>query len=479
VTNSPINAVKQLRLKYPGDDKLLFRDLSLEIRRGEKVLLLGPSGCGKSTLLQVLSGLVPSALALPMKCEERVVPQRWGCVFQDPDTQFCMPYADEELAFALENLQVVPSEMPALIRYYMDLVGLRFEDTHVPIASFSQGMKQRLAIASAMALEPEVLYLDEPTALLDPEGTEQMWDTLLSLPREPTMLIVEHKIDRALQIVDRVISFNGSGEVVADQSPERFLAADRGTLHASGIWYPGIWTDYDAQRTAAAWTRPLPPSPVRPVLELRDFAGYRGRQPVIRVPEATVWQGEWVSVMGRNGAGKSSLLLAIMRLIRSEGDCLLEGCECAKTSRAAERTGFVFQNPELQFLTNSALDELTFSLRQSSLAPEACRRQARELLSRFGLDGCEDRHPYQLSMGQKRRLSVATAVGCGKPLLLLDEPTFGLDARSAIGTLELLEELRREGAAILMVTHDPDIASRFSTRIWTIEDGALKEDAPC
>lgn len=473
-----INGVNQLRLKYPGDPDLLFRDLTFSVRKGEKVLLLGPSGCGKSTLLQVLCGLVPNAVALPMKCEELTVPDRWGYVFQDPDTQFCMPYADEELAFTLENLRTPPSDMPALIRSYLEAVGLSFEDPHAAIASFSQGMKQRLAIAAALALDPDVLYLDEPTALLDPEGTGQVWDTILSLPGERTMLIVEHRIDRVLPSVDRIVLFNGSGEIVADGMPERLLVDHREALVAGGVWYPGIWQDYDA-RGGGKDPRPLPKASGDSVLKMREFVGYRGRKPVIRVPEAVVRPGEWVSVMGCNGAGKSSLLLAIMRLIRTEGACTVCGYEGTKTDRIAADVGFVFQNPELQFLTDSVLEELTFGMRQPGLSLEAARQAAGKLVSRFGLDGYEDRHPYQLSMGQKRRLSVATAIGGGKRLLLLDEPTFGLDARSTFAVLELLEELRREGAAILMVTHDPDIASRFSTRIWTIADGLLKEDAAC
>jgi len=476
MTSQTINSVNQLRLKYPGEETLLFKDLSISIRKGEKVLLLGPSGSGKSTLLQVLSGLVPDALELPMKCKEQVVPKRWGYVFQDPDTQFCMPYADEELAFTLENLQVPQAEMPGLIRKYMEMVGLHFEDLHVPISTFSQGMKQRLAIAAALALEPEVLYLDEPTALLDPEGTAQVWETIQSLSGERTLLIVEHKISKVLQDVDRVILFNEAGEIIADKAPEQFFTEERESLIECGLWYPSIWQDYDARHRAEK--RDVPETG-GPIVVIRDFVGYRGKQPKIHVPEATVHAGEWISVVGSNGAGKSTLLLAIMRLIQTAGDCQVGDYAGEKTIQIAQRTGFVFQNPELQFLTDSVEDELMFGLLQTNKSQVQCKQSASELLTRFRLDGYQDRHPYQLSMGQKRRLSVATAVSGGKPLLLLDEPTFGLDAISTFQTLELLEELRRKGTAIIMVTHDLDIASRFSTRIWTIEEGLLREDKSC
>ncbi|VTR63149.1 ABC transporter-like protein [Actinobacillus pleuropneumoniae] len=156
----------------------MFKDLSFSAARGEKVLLLGPSGCGKSTLLQVLSGMIPRATEVPMKCEAQLVPRSWGYVFQDPDTQFCMPYVDEELAFVLENLSVPRDEMKERMQAVLHEVGLDLQELHVPIGHLSQGMKQRLALASALLLEPEVLFLDEPSALLDPEGREQIWSAV-------------------------------------------------------------------------------------------------------------------------------------------------------------------------------------------------------------------------------------------------------------------------------------------------------------
>jgi len=170
--------VTRLRLKYPGEQSLVCKDLSIGVRRGEKVLLLGPSGCGKSTLLQVLCGLAPEAVPVALKYDSRVVPKRWGCVFQDPETQFCMPYVDEELAFIYENLQVPRAEMYDRMQDCLQRVGLRLDDMHTPIDTLSQGQKQRLALAAVLALEPEVMFLDEPTALLDPEATTVVWDGL-------------------------------------------------------------------------------------------------------------------------------------------------------------------------------------------------------------------------------------------------------------------------------------------------------------
>src|SRR5690625_652372 len=191
-----MNSIKldNLRLKFPGEQSLLFKSLSLHIPPGQKVLLLGPSGSGKSTLLQVLSGIIPETVDMPMKADEIQLPRSWGFVFQDPETQFCMAYVDEELAFVLENLQIPRAEMETHMRNILADVGLHFDDLHTPIDTLSQGMKQRLALASVLLLEPNVLFLDEPTALLDPAGTEKIWENVKQISTDKTVIIVEHKI---------------------------------------------------------------------------------------------------------------------------------------------------------------------------------------------------------------------------------------------------------------------------------------------
>ncbi|MCS0543450.1 energy-coupling factor ABC transporter ATP-binding protein, partial [Aeromonas veronii] len=167
-----IAILENLRLTFPGDKSLLFKDFSCHIKKGEKILILGPSGCGKSTILQVLSGIIPNSIELPMKVNKLQIPEEWGYVFQDPDSQFCMPYVDEELAFVLENLQIPRDQMDERIKSLLEQVGLNLEDIHTNIQTLSGGMKQRLAIASVLALEPDVLFLDEPSSMLDPEGTK-------------------------------------------------------------------------------------------------------------------------------------------------------------------------------------------------------------------------------------------------------------------------------------------------------------------
>ncbi|MHA7964310.1 ABC transporter ATP-binding protein [Paenibacillus sp. CAU 1782] len=494
---------ENLRLKYPGEDGLLFQGLSLSIKKGTKTLLLGPSGCGKSTLLQALSGLVPNSIELPMKHDGITVPQHSGYVFQDPDTQFCMPYVDEELAFVLENLKVPRAEMPAAILALLELVGLQLGDAHTLIGTISQGMKQRLAIASALALKPEVLFLDEPTALLDPGGTRQVWDTIKRNAAGKTIVIVEHKINEVLDWVDRILVMGPDGSWIADGTPSDVFASCRDLLTEYGIWHPGVWEEHrrklrceesgyivdlapdskEALRTASDSGSAIGPrdasksaaSGSLPRLALEHFRGRRGGEIKIEVERAIVKPGEWVAVTGANGAGKSSLLLGIMGLIKTEGHRKVENLLNGKVEQVAELAAFVFQNPELQFIAGTVEEEISFSIPRDRVHSREREQRITETLERFQLLPYRKRHPYQLSMGQKRRLSVAAAMERGQQLLLLDEPTFGLDASNTFALLDKLEELRRSGTSIVMVTHDEDIVRDYAAVIWHVEKGKIAE----
>ncbi|MNW28952.1 putative HMP/thiamine import ATP-binding protein YkoD [compost metagenome] len=476
--------VSNLRLKFPGEQELLFRGLSLSVRKGEKLLLLGPSGCGKSTLLQVLSGMIPRSIEVPMKCDEVIVPEHSGVVFQDPDTQFCMSFADEELAFVLENRCIPREEMPSRIRDCLTQVGLAEESARMPIQAMSQGMKQRLAVASVLAAEAEVLFLDEPTALLDEEGTLQVWDTISGIATDKTLIIVEHKISDIIQLVDRIVVLSPNGEIIADGTPEEVFATSGDTLRAFGIWYPGVWTEAasprlsdDAATEAHCVANRLQRNEnlycngASPVMELGNFAGLRSRTEVIRVEKAQVFPGQWIGITGPNGAGKSSLLLSMMGLLKTTGRYEVYHRPAGKTGQLAAHIGFVFQNPEFQFVTNSVYEEVEYSVLFDLPNAEQRKHRIQQLLDQFGLLPMKHRHPYQLSLGQKRRLSIATAIIREPKVLLLDEPTFGQDARNTFAILDLLESLRSAGTAIIMVTHDAEAVRRYCTDEWRVRHG--------
>ncbi|WP_328801822.1 ABC transporter ATP-binding protein [Paenibacillus sp. LX16] len=471
-TEDVVASITRLRLKFPGEQELLFHNMSLSVHKGEKLLLLGPSGCGKSTLLQVLSGLIPRTIEVPMKYDAAVIPSVSGIVFQDPDTQFCMSYADEELAFVLENNQVPREQMQSRIRELLIQVGLSTDDIHMPIGNMSQGMKQRLAIASVLAMEPEVLFLDEPTALLDEEGTTQVWDTIRNISVEQTLVIVEHKINEIVHDVDRIVVLSAQGEIIVDGRAEEVFHMHRQALSEYGVWYPGVWNESSSPRWSESVTQQNGAG--TDLLELEHFSGLRSLSSVIYVEHAQVKPGDWIGVVGENGAGKSSLLLSMMRLLRTQGRYSVCGIEAGSTEQLAERIGFAFQNPELQFVAHTVRKELEYSLPKSLFSAEQCRERVDRMLVQFGLERLDERHPYQLSLGQKRRLSIATAMIRKPEVLLLDEPTFGQDAQNTFVMLDMLEQLRAAGTAIVMVTHDPEIIRRYCTDIWRIQKGELQ-----
>lgn len=469
----PAVSVTNLRLAFSGEKSLLFKDLSVSIEHGEKVLLLGPSGSGKSTLLQVLTGLIPELIEVPIKHDDIQLPESWGFLFQDPETQFCMPYADEEIAFVLENLGVPQNEMPARIKAALKKVGLKLDDVHAAISTMSQGMKQRLALASILALEPEVLFLDEPSALLDPEGAEQIWTAIKESIQDKTAIIVEHQLDHVVDFIDRVIMFNDQGEIVADGPKDFVFTQYKQWMDEQGIWSPGVWERYIYSTRYRRLDAQQASTKTNTLLTLQNFRGFRGKQQKIEVPQATVGEGEWIAITGPNGAGKSTLLLSLMQLTRTEGHYDIQGQSVSTIKNLSEKIAFVFQNPEMQFVTNSVYEEVAFSLRKENRMDEA---KVEELLSLFHLSAKRLSHPYQLSLGQKRRLSVAAAVVMAQPIILLDEPTFGQDAQNTFAILEKLEQWRKQGTTIVMVTHDMEIVRFFATRVWHVAEGKLVSD---
>lgn len=441
------------------------------------MLLLGPSGSGKSTLLKVITGLIPEAIEEPVEWKERKTLDSWGYVFQDPDSQFCMPYVDEEIAFVLENMGVPTFDMAREIDYYLQQVGLDFAEAHRPISSLSQGQKQRLALASALALEPDTLVLDEPTALLDPEGTSEIWQHVRTLGRDKTLLIVEHKIEEIIEFVDRVLVLDQEGALVVDGSPEEVQQNHRSLLDRYGIWHAESWGVHDqGYQIEVESNTNFPNDSEPPLLDIKHLKGFYNEKTCITMPNVQVQEGEWITITGPNGAGKSSLLMALMKLITTKGSAQLQGQHISDTTELASEIGFIFQNPELQFVAQSVYEEVAFTLRKEQLPDQQIGIKVEHILKQFSLKALADENPYRLSTGQQRRLSVASVLVADRKLLLLDEPTFGQDAGNTFTILKELERYRKQGASLLMVTHEPHIIQRYATRVWEIEDGELQAD---
>jgi len=436
------------------------------------VLLLGASGSGKSTLLAGLAGLLEGGHSEGVLRVEGVDPRgardRTGIVFQDPESQLVMARAGDEVAFGLENRCLPADEIWPRVDGALDQVGFPYGRDR-PTDALSGGEQQRLALASAMALEPGLLLLDEPTANLDPDGAALVraaLERVLDGGRR-TLLLVEHRVAEAVALVDRVVVLQASGGVIADGRPEAVFAERGDELAAAGIWVPAHPLPIPTRRSGGA------PAPqlVADQLAYR-FPGEGGL--AVGPIDLEVRSSEALAIVGANGAGKSTLALLLGGLLRpTRGSVRAAGSLASRSEEPVWRwparglaagIGSVFQNPEHQFLTGRVIDELTLAPPHAGRSAADARARADDLLGRLHLDGVAEANPFTLSGGEKRRLSVATALAADPAVLLLDEPTFGQDRRTAVELLDLLAALRDAGTAVCFVTHDAPFAAALADR---------------
>lgn len=505
--------VDRLTLRHIGRRRPALNDLSLRWHEGERLLLLGPSGSGKSTLALCLNGIVPHSLDAHWESGTvRVggvdtrdparddLTRRVGVVFQDPEAQLVTLEVDDEIAFGLENQALPRAEIVERVRAARAAMGLGGVRTPRRLAQLSGGTKQRVAVASVLAMEPRGLVLDEPTANLDPVGSREVARAVEALcaERDRSLLLIEHRLDDVLALIDRVLVLDAEGSLALEGPPGTVFGPHAPRLDALGVWVPQLaqlarLVGSDAvprDRAAAArilaehWPRergraargPTPP-PAGALLDARGVSFRYGasRHPALDGVDLSVAAGESLAIVGANGAGKSTLgLLLAGALPPAAGSILLGGTALARLDEreVRRRLAYVFQYPEHQFVARTVREELLVGLRRYAPSVGGVRARADELLQRFALDALADANPHSLSHGQKRRLSVATAL-VGKPeLIILDEPTFGQDRRHTETLFAHLEELRRAGTAIVMITHDLALVADHADRAIALAGGA-------
>ena len=437
----------------------------MRIDEGERVLLLGASGAGKSTLLLALAGLLDPSSG-EQEGELRVHGQT-GLVLQDPETQLVMARAGDDVAFGLENHCVPTAEIWPRVHRALADVGFPYSEDRAT-AALSGGEKQRLAIAGILALRPRVLLLDEPTANLDPDGARAIRGVLARIAerRDVTMVIVEHRVADVLPLIDRVIVIEAGGGVVADGPPDSVFAREGDRLKELGVWVPG----------------PPPAAPIRratadgEAIVARDLSYLypRGETAALDGIAATVTRGRALAITGPNGSGKSTLAMLLAGLLRPQrGEVRAFGEDPSRLSpRALVRLiGTVFQDPEHQLVASRVDEELRIGPRATGLPSEETERRVRELLERLDLAKLAAANPFTLSGGEKRRLSVGTALATSPGALVLDEPTFGQDRRTFAELLALLAEFRDSGGAIAFASHDELFVDAFADDRLRLERG--------
>lgn len=464
--------------RHAGRKNAALSGVDLDIAPGERVLVLGPSGSGKSTLMGGLAGLLGGAEegeATGTLTVDGVAPAeargRVGLLMQDPEAQVVLARVGDDVAFGMENLGVAREEIWPRVENSLEAVGLSVPLDH-STTELSGGQKQRLALASILAMGPGLLLLDEPTANLDPSGVAEVRAAVEKVVERTgaTVVVVEHRVDVWASLVDRVIVV-ADGAIAADGPLDEVLEQQGDALRERGIWLPG---DDVAAEVGPAPEVPPASSDTTPIARVTDLTiGYAADAPVRSGIDLTIERGVSTCIVGANGAGKSTFALTLAGLLPP-----LEGAVEVETSDGSAgdphewsskqllgRMSMVFQEPEYQFLAATVAEELAIGPRAAGMSEEEIAPLVDEHLEALGLTKLARANPMTLSGGEKRRLSVATALISAPELLILDEPTFGQDRGTWLGLVRLLRAALERGVTLVSITHDPAFVAAMGQRV--------------
>jgi len=499
----------RLTYAYPGTAAPALREVSLDIAQHEFVLVTGASGTGKSTLLRCLNGLVPhftggtlsGSVSVaghdPIAEGPQVLSRFVGFVFQDPEAQFVVDRVEDEIAFALENQATPPEEMRRRVEEVLGLLDLEALRDR-PLDALSGGERQRVAIAAALALRPRILVLDEPTSQLDPRSAQDLLETLVRLNRQLglTVVLAEHRLERILPHADRLIHLSGRGQPVLSGSPRRVLrqmdlTPPLITLGKALGWEPLPLTVKEGRPLAVAEAaicqpdlRHVEPQPSAPrneaLLRIERISFSYGLEPVLRSVDLQVPAGELVALMGRNGSGKTTLLRCVVGLLRPKRGRIALGGESIidrETADVCRSIGYLPQNPDDLLFADTVIEELETTLRNHSLLDHPPIDPA-ALLDRLGLGQMAASYPRDLSVGERQRVALGAVTVTHPRLLLLDEPTRGMDYLAKRELVRLLRGWQAEGMGILLVTHDVELVAQAADRVALLDGGEIVADGP-
>ncbi|MGW3306188.1 ABC transporter ATP-binding protein [Streptomyces sp. NPDC001073] len=518
---------EDVSVTYDGAPRPAVQHVDFEVPEGELVLLVGPSGVGKSTVLGAVSGLVPHFTGGTLRGRVTVAgrdtrthaPRELadvvGTVGQDPLSHFVTDTVEDELAYGMESLGLAPEVMRRRVEETLDLLGLA-DLRDRPIATLSGGQQQRVAIGSVLTPHPRVLVLDEPTSALDPAAAEEVLAVLQRLVHDlgTTVLLAEHRLERVIQYADQVALLPAPGAAPVLGTPAEIMAVspvfppvvDLGRL---AEWTPLPLTVRDARRRAGALRERLTdreptrgtPAPVSgsvpnsrpsssrwrprknatptpaPTAEVHALAVRRAQVDALRRLDLTIAPGETIALMGRNGAGKSTLLNSLVGLVTpTSGTVRVGGLVPHRTAPRdlVRRVGLVPQEPRDLLYADTVAAECTAADADAGTEAGTCRALVSELLPGV----TDDVHPRDLSEGQRLALALAIVLTARPPLLLLDEPTRGLDYAAKSRLVTVLRALAAEGHAIVLATHDVELAAELAHRVVLLADGEVIADGP-
>ncbi|MEN6343359.1 MAG: energy-coupling factor transporter ATPase [Methanospirillum sp.] len=473
--------LEQYSYAYPSRTENALENVSLRVKRGEIVLVTGPTGAGKTTLCLAASGVLhhdyggasSGRIALMGRDVAEYdglaeIGRHVGVVFDDPDAQLIFTTVEEEIASGLEGLPLPREELLARMERILELTGtadLRDRAPH----TLSGGQKQRVAIAATLALGTGILILDEPTSELDEEGTQRLFRILQQLKAEgTTVLIVEHKLDALFALADRMIFLEG-GRILAEGAPEELLRDERvrAVLHAG----PPAMALHSGGRHRIPTSAP-------PIIRIDGLVHAYNGVAALRGLDLAIRPGEFVAVIGDNGSGKTTLIKHLVGLLKPTGGSVtVKGTDTrnAAIHELARSVGLVFQNPDTMLFEETVEREIAFG--PSNLGyPDVADRVMRAL-DEVGLAAQRHTYPRSLSRGERQRLAIACVIATAPDVIVLDEPTTGLDAVESARVMALASRLREEGKTIVMVTHNMRIVEDFADRVVLLDHGILAADS--
>ena len=501
----------QFTFQYDAQAEAMLKDISFDIAKGEKVLILGPSGSGKSTLAQCLNGIIPNIHKGQAQGQVRIdgqdifkqsiydKSQLVSTVLQDPDGQFIGLTVAEDLAFALENDCADQSEMKDKVALWAERLDLTSLLNHRP-QDLSGGQKQRVSLAGVLIDESPILLFDEPLANLDPKSGQETIDLIDKIHKEvgATTIIIEHRLEDVLyRPVDRILLVN-DGTLLFNGSPDELLSST--LLLENGIREPLYVT---VLRQLGFDTRSAQNLSQLDALDLSDLAlpdrvlkdkrdsssdsilkveglsvSYGDNPTIIEDLSFSLKKGERLAIVGKNGAGKSTLAKALCGFVPSQGKLTYEGQDISQDSIAerSERIGFVLQNPNQMISQTMIFDEVALGLRLRGIEETEVEERVHEVLKTCGLYSFRKWPISALSFGQKKRVTIASILVLKPEIIILDEPTAGQDYKTYTDIMNFLDSLQKQGHTIVMITHDMQLMLEYSDRCLVVVEGEIIAD---
>ena len=517
--------LNNVTFSYKGSKRKALDDVSISVKKGECIAILGPTGAGKSTLACIMNGTIPCFIdgnltgqvnvdgLVPHEAGTAQMASRVGLVFGDPDTQLFGMTVEEDVAFGPSNLGLEYREIMKRVKKAMAdmrLTGLERRPPH----RLSGGQKQATAIAGVCAMLPKIMVLDEPTSMLDPEGKARVFSIVRMLKEElgATVILIEQEVDDILGLADRVFVMNSGKFMLSGTPREVFSQTDE--LRNAGVRVPHVvefggligadvipFTIDEVLETvkSGSWSRPAKPAEsddARNSSSGESLASHNDSEPIIKVRsvefkypsgakaldgiDLEITRGDFVAIVGQNGAGKTTLTRHFNGLLRpTSGEIEIMGRSAigVPTIELCSHVGYVFQNPDEQLFCTTVEEELGFGPANIGMDKSTISSRVEAILNDIGLSKYRDVWPKYLTKGERQRLALASVVAMDPEVLIVDEPTTGLDWIESCQILDYLEDLRaKHGKTIIIITHDMNIVSLYARRVVVMARGKVMGD---